>query len=38
MVEAVIIIIRNYEIADNFGYFVLDNASSNDTCVRKILS
>ena len=29
--------IRKYAIADNIGYFVLDNASSNTTCVTCIL-
>ena len=35
--EAVIDVIRKYEITDRIGYFVLDNASSNDTCVAEIL-
>jgi hypothetical protein len=30
-------VIEEYEIKDLLGYFVLNNASSNDTCVREIL-
>ena len=30
-------IIEDYEIANNIGYFVLDNASSNNTCMKAIL-
>ena len=33
----IVSVIRKYEIADNIGYFVLDNASSNTTCVTCIL-
>ena len=31
--EAIVTVIRTYEITDRIGYFVLDNAGSNDTCV-----
>ncbi len=36
--EAVVSVIRKYEITDRIGYFVLDNASSNTTCVSEILN
>jgi hypothetical protein len=35
--EAIVGVIRQYEITDQIGYFVLDNASSNTTCVDCIL-
>ena len=35
--EAVIAVVREFGIAENIGYMVLDNASSNDTCVSEIL-
>jgi hypothetical protein len=31
-------LINEYEIADRLGFFVLDNASSNDTCVNEFLA
>jgi len=34
--EAIVSVIRKYEITDQMGYFVLDNASSN-TCVTCVL-
>ena len=38
MAEAILKVIRKYELTgDQIGWFVLDNASSNDTCVREIL-
>jgi len=37
MAESVIAVIEEYEITDILGYFILDNVSSNDTCVREIL-
>jgi hypothetical protein len=35
--QSVIAVIEEYGIKDFLGYFVLDNASSNDTCVQEIL-
>jgi len=36
--EAILKVIRKYELSGNqIGWFVLDNASSNDTCVAEIL-
>jgi len=35
--EAVMSIIKTYGISDRIGYFVLDNATSNTTCVTNIL-
>ena len=35
--QSVIAVIEEYKVKDLLGYFVLDNASSNDTCVREIL-
>ena len=37
MAQSVITIIEDYGIKDLLGYFVLDNVSSNDTCVQEIL-
>jgi hypothetical protein len=37
MAQSVITIIEEYEIKDLLGYFILDNVSSNDTCVQEIL-
>ena len=37
MAESVIAVIEEYEITNILGYFILDNVSSNDTCVREIL-
>jgi hypothetical protein len=37
MAQSVIAVIKEYEITDILGYFVLDNISSNDTCVQEIL-
>jgi hypothetical protein len=36
--QVVIKLLEEYEIADKLGYFVLDNAPSNDICVNEILS
>jgi hypothetical protein len=35
--QSVIAVIEEYEIKDLLGYFVLNNVSSNDTCVQEIL-
>jgi hypothetical protein len=35
--EAVVSVVNSYKIADKIGCFVLDNATSNDTCVEEIL-
>jgi hypothetical protein len=35
--EAVMSVIDKYEIAENIKYMVLDNVSSNDTCMEEIL-
>lgn len=35
--EAIVSVIRTYEITNKIGYFVLDNASSNTTCVTWVL-
>lgn len=37
MAQQVITVINDFELVDLFGYFVLDNAESNDTCVEAIL-
>src|SRR5205809_5631160 len=37
MAEAVVAVIQEYKITENIGYIILDNASSNDTCVSEIL-
>ena len=37
MAQLIIEIIMEYDVVDKIGYFVLDNASSNDTCVRVVL-
>ena len=37
MAQLVIEIIMEYDITDKISYFVLDNASSNDTCVEIVL-
>jgi len=37
MAETIIHVIELYELQDRLGYFVLDNITSNDTCVREIL-
>jgi hypothetical protein len=37
MAHSIISVIEEYELRDRLGYFVLDNVSSNDTCVREIL-
>jgi hypothetical protein len=31
-------IINNFDLKERLGYFVTDNASSNDTCVHHILT
>src|SRR5436190_1585468 len=31
-------VIEGYKLIDRISYFALDNASSNDTCVREILA
>lgn len=35
--EKIISLIREYEVTSKLGYFVLDNITSNDTCVDQIL-
>ena len=37
MTQKVIAVIREYDIARRLGFFVLDNAESNDTCVDAVL-
>jgi len=37
MAQSVIAVIKEYEVTNILGYFILDNASSNDTCVREVL-
>ena len=36
MAEQVIKIIKDYSIVNKIGYFVLDNATNNDTYFKKI--
>ena len=36
MAEAVVSIIEEYSLQSKFGYFMLDNASTNDVCVRQL--
>jgi hypothetical protein len=38
MAQVIIQLIEEYDIASRLGYFVLDNAGSNDTCVHEILT
>jgi hypothetical protein len=38
LAQVIIKLIDEYEIADRLGFFVLDNASSNDTCVNELLA
>ena len=38
MAQILIELFKKYEITDNFGYFILNNAFSNDTCVEITLS
>ena len=35
--EAMVAVAKTYEIMDQIGYFVLDNAGSNDTCVSAMI-
>jgi hypothetical protein len=37
MAKEVLHVLKDYEIGNRFGYFILDNASSNDNAVRTIL-
>jgi hAT family C-terminal dimerisation region len=37
MAKEVLQVLREYEIGNQFGYFILDNASSNDNAVKAIL-
>jgi hypothetical protein len=37
MAKEVLQVLREYEISNRFGYFILNNASSNDTAVKVIL-
>ena len=37
MAVPIVHLIEDYEIVNNFGYFILDNASSNDACMKAIL-
>jgi len=34
--QAVIAVIEEFQIANRLGYFVLDNAGNNDTCMRQL--
>jgi hypothetical protein len=36
MAEAVLSVINEYSLQSKIGYFMLDNASSNDVCVLSI--
>ena len=38
MAYTIIAVIEEYELKDRLGYFMLDNVTSNDTCVREILA
>jgi hypothetical protein len=38
LAQVIIKLINEYEIADRLGFFVLDNVSSNDTCVNEFLA
>jgi hypothetical protein len=38
LAQVIIKLINEYEIADRLGFFVLNNASSNDICVNKFLT
>jgi len=38
MAQSIIAVIEKYGLKDRLGYFMLDNAKSNDTCVRSILA
>src|SRR6266850_6839217 len=38
MAHSIINVIDEYELRGQLGYFVLDNVTSNDTCVREILA
>jgi hypothetical protein len=38
MAQSIITVIEEYELKDRLGYFMLDNVTSNDTCVREILA
>jgi hypothetical protein len=38
LAQVIIKFIDEYEIADRLGFFVLDNASSNDTYVNELLA
>ena len=37
MAQQIIAVIQDYNIASRLGYFVLDNANTNDTCVDTVL-
>ena len=37
IVEAIITVVKTYEIINKIGYFVLDNAGSNNTCISTII-
>jgi hypothetical protein len=34
--QSVVRVIKDYNFGDKLGFFVLDNASSNDTCVAEL--
>lgn len=36
MAEPVIQVIQEYDLADKIGYFVLNNATNNDTCLEEV--
>ncbi len=37
MAGILITVVEEYEITDRLGFFTLDNAESNDTCLRILL-
>jgi hypothetical protein len=37
MAHLIILVIKYYEFQDRLGYFVLDNVSLDDACVREVL-
>ena len=37
MAASIIYLIEDYGVTDKIGYFILNNTSSNDTCVKAFL-
>jgi hypothetical protein len=37
LAEAIVPVLEEYDLADRLGFFIADNASNNDTCIRYIL-